>query len=192
MMREANEVEQAVARTLRDSLEKLQRSSDELHQSVSDLVSACASTRPANSLPSMIRAQTAAASLAASLEVLARFVTAALQPELRSAAEQRVEQSILSRVPATQAQPAPPSLPRPEQEPATQVISEEVMESQPAEAAAETPSETPSKTPDERRASHMVEEGAPIIPAAARSVSEIETEPLISEAVRESQHAETQ
>src|SRR5579862_1792684 len=102
MTREANEVEQAVARTLRNSLETLQRSSDELHQCVSDLVSACASTRPANSLPPIIRAQTVAASLAASLEVLARFVTAALQPELRSAAEQ----SVLPRVPEKEAQPA--------------------------------------------------------------------------------------
>ncbi len=87
MNRTTNEVEQAVSRTLRDSLEKLQRSGDELHQALGDLVSACASTRPANSLPSMIRAQSAAASLASSLEVLARFVTAALQPELRSAEE---------------------------------------------------------------------------------------------------------
>jgi hypothetical protein len=142
----------------------------------------------------MIRAQTAAASLAASLEVLARFVTAALQPELRSAAEQRVEQSILSRVPETQAQPlahpvtevasaTPPpqsatwTPPAPEPVSAP-VISEAVMKSQPAE------------TVEERRASDMMEEGAPIIASAAPSIQEFEAAPVISEAVMESQPAE--
>src|SRR5579871_5190714 len=75
----ANEVEQAVARTLRDSLAKLQQTTRELDQAVSDLVSACASARPLNSLPSMLRARSAAASLAASLEVLSKFVITALQ-----------------------------------------------------------------------------------------------------------------
>jgi hypothetical protein len=178
MMREANEVEQAVARTLRNSLETLQRSSDELHQCVSDLVSACASTRPANSLPPMIRAQTVAASLAASLEVLARFVTAALQPELRSAAEQSI-------LPDRRAQPitelAPhstmgtaPALKRDK----PPLISEAPMEAQPAQ--------TPAQTLDERRASDMVE-----VDAAAQSAQELESAEVISEAVMESQPAET-
>ncbi len=83
MARNTNEIEQAVARTLRDSLEKLQRTTDEVNQAVGDLVSACASARPSNSLPSLLRAQTAAASLAASLDVLSRFVTSALQPDWR-------------------------------------------------------------------------------------------------------------
>jgi hypothetical protein len=81
MGRNTTEMEQAVARTLRDSLEKLQRTTDEVNQAVGDLVSACASARPSNSLPHMLRAQTAAASLAASLDVLARFITSALQPQ---------------------------------------------------------------------------------------------------------------
>jgi hypothetical protein len=180
MNRTTNEVEQAVSRTLRDSLEKLQRSGDELHQALGDLVSACASTRPANSLPSMIRAQSAAASLASSLEVLARFVTAALQPELRSAEELQqvtlahgsapptapaiLEGAVVSRpapgergaqgttltrdmAPAHDATPAP-----------VPVISEAAMQSQPAQTA------------DDLRASDMVEEGAPLIPAAAQSL----------------------
>src|SRR6185437_8061361 len=74
------DVQQVVSRTLRDSLGKLQRTTDELNQAVNDLVAACASTRPSNSLPSMLRAQTSAASLAASLEVLSRFVATSLQP----------------------------------------------------------------------------------------------------------------
>jgi uncharacterized damage-inducible protein DinB len=83
MAADPNAVEQAVSRTLRDNLEKIQRTADELHQAVNDMVSACASSRASNALPSMIRAQTSAASLAATLEVLSRFVTGALQPAMR-------------------------------------------------------------------------------------------------------------
>src|ERR1700692_3790772 len=77
MAAEPNSVEQAVSRTLRDNLQKHQ------HQAVTDMVSACASSRASNALPSMVRAQTSAASLAATLEVLSRFVTSALQPAMR-------------------------------------------------------------------------------------------------------------
>ena len=41
MPNESNAMEQAVARALRDSLERLQRNSDELHHAVTDVVSAC-------------------------------------------------------------------------------------------------------------------------------------------------------
>ena len=178
MNRTTNEVEQAVSRTLRDSLEKLQRSGDELHQALGDLVSACASTRPVNSLPSMIRAQSAAASLASSLEVLARFVTAALQPDLRSAEELQqvahgsapppapaiLEGAVVSR-PAPQDAPARDTMPAPDMAAAhdaapapAPVISEAAMQSQPAQTA------------DDLRASDMVEEGAPLVPTAALSL----------------------
>lgn len=83
MASDPNTVEQAVSRTLRDNLAKIQRTADELHQAVNDMVSACASNRASNALPSMLRAQTTAASLAATLEVLSRFVTNALQPAMR-------------------------------------------------------------------------------------------------------------
>ena len=83
-------IEQAVSRTLRDNLERIQRSSEELHQAINDLVSACASSRPSNTLPPMIRAHTSASSLAATLEVLSRFVTAAMQPAVRSPFEQEI------------------------------------------------------------------------------------------------------
>ena len=105
MTRENNEVEQAVARTVRDSLERLQRSTDELNQAVSDLVAACASTRPANTLPPMMRAQTAAASLSASLDVLSRFVASSLQMSIRPAMETAVE---TASEPRTAAEPRPP------------------------------------------------------------------------------------
>jgi hypothetical protein len=80
MGRNATEIERAVARSLRDSLEKLQRNTDEVSQAVGDLVSACSSARPSNTLPHLLRAQTAAASLAATLDVLSRFITSAIQP----------------------------------------------------------------------------------------------------------------
>ncbi len=80
MAADPNSVELAVSRTLRDNLEKIQRISEELHQAVNDLVSACASSRPSNALPPMVRAQTSAAALSATLDVLSRFVTASLQP----------------------------------------------------------------------------------------------------------------
>jgi hypothetical protein len=93
MAAEINAIEQAVSRTLRDSLERIQRSSEELHQAINDLVSACASSRPANALPPMIRAHTAAASLSASLEVLSRFVTGAMQPAVRAPFEQEISRA---------------------------------------------------------------------------------------------------
>jgi len=73
-------LEEAVSRALRDNLAPLQRTADELHQAYSDLVAACASTRPSNALPAMLRAQTSAAALAAGLSVLSNFVAVALNP----------------------------------------------------------------------------------------------------------------
>lgn len=78
-MTPGKESEKAVSRTVRETLNTLQRTADELNQALNDLVAACGSTRPSNSLPPILRAQTAAASLAASLEVLSRFVSNSLQ-----------------------------------------------------------------------------------------------------------------
>ncbi|MBI3662387.1 MAG: hypothetical protein HY234_04980 [Acidobacteria bacterium] len=79
MAQDPTALEQAVSRALRDNLVTLQRAADELHQAFGDVVASCSSSRPTNSLPPLLRAQTAAASLAASLEVLARFVTSSAQ-----------------------------------------------------------------------------------------------------------------
>jgi hypothetical protein len=87
MAQEPNIVEPAVARALRDNLERIQKTTDELHHAVNDVVSACGSNKPTNALPPMLRAQTAAASIAAALEVLTRFVTASLQSGTRSSVE---------------------------------------------------------------------------------------------------------
>jgi len=83
MAAEPNNIEQAVSRALRDNLEKIQRSAEELHQAVQDLVSACASSRPSNALPSLIRVQTSAASLSSTMDVLSRFITGTMQTAAR-------------------------------------------------------------------------------------------------------------
>jgi hypothetical protein len=108
---EPSNLEQAVSRAVRDNLEKLQRTTAELDQAVADLVAACASSRPANVLPPMLRAQTAAAALAASLEVLARFVTGALNQPERSPAEREILRAI--SLPAREPAVAPPEPPIP-------------------------------------------------------------------------------
>jgi hypothetical protein len=83
-------IEQLVSRALRDNLERIQRTSDELHQAVADVVAACGSSKPANALPPMLRAQTSAASLSAALEVLTRFVAVSLQPGPRTPFEAEI------------------------------------------------------------------------------------------------------
>jgi len=93
-------IEQLVSRALRDNLERIQRTSDELHQAVADVVAACGSSKPANALPPMLRAQTSAASLSAALEVLSRFVAVSLQPGPRSPFEAEI-----SRIASTVATP---------------------------------------------------------------------------------------
>ena len=111
MSKEANAVEQAVVRALRDSLERLQRNSDELHHAVADVVSACSSNKPTNALSPLLRAQTSAASLTAALEVLSRFIAVALQPGARSPLE--AQMSRLVSVVAMEVPPAPPEPVRP-------------------------------------------------------------------------------
>ena len=90
MPQEFNSVEQAIARALRDNLERIKQTSDELHHAVNDVVSACASNKPTNALPPLLRAQTSAASLTAALEVLSRFVALSLQTGPRSPLEAQI------------------------------------------------------------------------------------------------------
>ena len=98
-------IEQLVSRALRDNLERIQRTSDELHQAVADVVAACGSSKPANALPPMLRAQTSAASLSAALEVLTRFVAVSLQPGPRSPFEAEISR-IASSLAMPEAAPA--------------------------------------------------------------------------------------
>ena len=165
MTRTSTELEQAVSRTLRDSLQKLQRTTEELDHAVNDLVSACASSRPSNALSPITRAQSAAASLSASLEVLSRFVIGFLQSQIdqpagaaapvisepamdsqpREAGADLAASNMIEDAPyagAARVESQQMDAPAP-------VISESVMESQPQETVAEL------------AASNMAEEGAP-------------------------------
>ena len=112
MAQDPSVVEQAIARALRDNLERIQRASEELHHAVSDVVSACASNKPTNALPFLLRAQTSAASLSASLEVLSRFVTVSMQTGPRSPLEAQITE-LVGRVAAEP--PSAPLRPQPSQ-----------------------------------------------------------------------------
>jgi hypothetical protein len=117
MSPEPNAVEQAVARALRDNLERIQHTSDELQQAINDIIAACSSSKPTNALPPMLRAQTAAASLSAALEVLSRFTALALQPGPRSPLEEKITEAIGHVAPEPVSAPVParpaPSTPEP-------------------------------------------------------------------------------
>jgi hypothetical protein len=129
-------LEEAVSRALRDNLAPLQRTADELHQAYSDLVAACASTRPSNALPAMLRAQTAAAALAAGLSVLSNFVAVALNP--------RENDGVTSGAPAGVAEPeaAEPVAARPSH------VDTEIAEPRAHEVAAEIPPHAEPEEPD--------------------------------------------
>ena len=105
MANESSAIEQAVSRAIRDNLERIQRTTDELNQAVNDVVAACASSKPTNALPPMLRAQATAASIAAALEVLSRFVAVTLHPMPRSPLE--AEMTKLASTIAGEAAPSP-------------------------------------------------------------------------------------
>ena len=109
MSPEPNAVEQAVARALRENLERIQRLSDDLQSGINDTVAACASTKPTNAIPPMLRAQAAAASLSAALDVLARFAAMALQTAPRSPLEEKITQAIAIQAPEAPAAPVRPA-----------------------------------------------------------------------------------
>ncbi|MGA3177064.1 MAG: hypothetical protein ABSE19_06925 [Candidatus Acidiferrum sp.] len=116
MAPEPNPMEQAVARAVRDNLERIKRTNEELTQAIGDVVAACSSSRPTNALPPMLRAQTAAAALTASMDVLSRFIAMALQAGPRSPLEESITQAIgiaAAGTPAAPQRPAP-SLPVPQ------------------------------------------------------------------------------
>jgi hypothetical protein len=165
MAQEPTAVEQAVSRALRENLERLQRNSDELHQAVGDIVAACASSKPTNALPSMLRAQTSAASLSAALEVLSRFVTMAVQPGQRSPLETQIAHLINTAVadPALEPVRPQPSVPVPMAQSPAQVIAQGT----PRVEAHATPPVAPVTSP---LSQHVEPSVAP---------PEIEPEPLI-------------
>ncbi|HLV96059.1 MAG TPA: hypothetical protein VKS44_12775 [Candidatus Acidoferrales bacterium] len=148
-------LEDAVSRALRDNLAPLQRTAEDLQQAYADLVAACSSTRPANALPAMLRAQTSAAALAAGLSVLSNFVTLALNPrDHQAAAEQSeaeeaaagtatsVEENLAS--PAATAHPEPESQ-RMEEPESTPVATRERVAHHPVSVAPDAAVEAPSE-----------------------------------------------
>jgi hypothetical protein len=156
MAQESNAMEQAIARALRDNLERIQRASDELHHAVNDVVAACGSNKPTNALPPLLRAQTSAACLAASLEVLSRFITVSLQSGPRSPLEEQIT-NLVGRVaaepPAAPQRPLP-TLPVPM---ASQVHAEPELE-EPVETELELPPEPAPLRPMEPTAAAIASE----------------------------------
>ena len=109
MSQEPNAVEQAVARAVRDNLQRIQQTAEELHHAVSDVVAACSSNKPTNALPPLLRAQTASASVSAALEVLSRFIASALHTGPRNP----VEAQLANLISAAATPAAPPARPVP-------------------------------------------------------------------------------
>ena len=143
MPQESNQVEQAVSRALRENLERVQRTSDELHQAINDLVAACASTKPANALPPMLRAQAAAASLSATLDVLSRFLTMTLQAGPRPPLGAEMARVVSIPMPAGEPtlppqRPVAP-IPTPMAEEAFSAADSEIVLEEPAEETLSTP-----------------------------------------------------
>src|SRR6202453_1522638 len=107
-------LEEAGYRALRDTLAPLQRTADELHHAYADLVAACGSSRPSNALPALLRAQTAAAALAAGLSVLSNFVAVALNPRDQQSSEgdefAEEDSSVAVAEPAEEAAEAPQAI----------------------------------------------------------------------------------
>jgi hypothetical protein len=132
MSPEPNAIELAVARALRENLERIQQNGDELQKGINDVIAACSSSKPANAIPPLLRAQTAAASLTAALEVLARFAASALQTVPRSPLEEKLADAI-----ATTRAPEPPAAPAPAR-PAPRTV---------PEPKAATPAPVPASAP---------------------------------------------
>jgi hypothetical protein len=151
MAQEPNAVEQAVARAVRDNLERIQKTTEELHHAMNDVVSACASNKPTNALPPMLRAQTAAASLGAALEVLSKFIATSLHSGQKTALEAQITDLIGKVAPEA---PAAPPRPQPAQVPVPKAAQVRVapppaidpVEDEPIETAFELPPEPEAET----------------------------------------------
>ncbi len=161
-----NPLEEAVARALRDNLAPLQRAVEELQHAYGDLTAACASSRAANAIPAMLRAQAAAASLSAGLGVLTNFVTLALRPADRSSGGAQAAADMLAAAAAGVAPAAKPQreeIEEEELEAEEAAIEDEIAEGAPVEAG--TPAVEPPAAEPAAAAPAAVEEA----PAAAES-----------------------
>jgi hypothetical protein len=169
-------LEDVVSRALRDNLTPLQRTADDLHQACADFVAACGSAKPSNALPALLRAQTAASSLASSLSVLSNFLVVAIKPAERPAflAEAAAVADAGEKVPVAA-----------EAAPAYDVVNTQEAPSEWAEEAPQAPVQ-PVDLPVESKAVSYTEELA-LEPEAEVHQSQAEAfeQPAIHEAVHE-------
>ena len=157
MAQEPSAVEQAVSRAVRDNLQRIQQTAEELHHAVNDVVAACSSNKPTNALPPLLRAQTASAALSAALEVLSRFIAAALQPGARSPIEAQLASLI-----STAAVPAAPEPPRPSGPPPVPMASQAAPK--PKQASAPPPPPESKYVPEPESLPSSVEARVPASP----------------------------
>lgn len=144
-------LENAVSRALRDNLIPLQRTADELQQAYSDLVAACSSSRPSNALPAMLRAQTAASSLAAGLSVLSNFLAVAFNPNQQHGWDAQPAPSPVAVAAASAAEIAETEAPAAAPVPQSYVESADVRDEVPIEVPYESHAEAPVEVRDEAR-----------------------------------------
>jgi chemotaxis protein histidine kinase CheA len=172
-------LEEAVSRALRDNLAPLQRTADELHQAYADLVAACSSTRPSNALPAMLRAQTAASSLAAGLSVLSNFVAVALKPRDSSAAAEAEDLAeAASSVAQARARSSPAAVAEPEEEAASEPVQEAPAEPAHVEhvAQAEAPATEQSEHSAQAAQAEVMAEQAAVVESQAFNVASLPPE----------------
>ena len=169
-------LEEAVSRALRDNLAPLQRTADELHNAYGDLVAACGSSRPSNALPALLRAQTAAAALAAGLSVLSNFVAVALNPREQNSSEER-EAAGSSSVAVAEPEAAPAEQAARETARASVEVEEpEEVEEAPAPAAVQPPPEPELEWVEEPEEVLNVAPETVAAPPAAPPVEEVAEE----------------
>ena len=153
-------LEEAVSRAVRDNLPPLQRTLEDMQQAFADLVSACSSARPTNTLPAMLRARSTAASLSASLSVLSDFITNTMQRRERELSHEE-DSGDVRATGVTVAQPEPAR-----RTPATAIV---------------TPvAQTPSPVADVEEMEEAVEDVP--VPEPAATLPEPEPEPEPAEA----------
>ena len=177
--KEQTPLEQAVSRAMRDNLSLVQHTTKELSQALEDFVAACGSSRNANMLPAMVRAQTAAASLTSMLEVLSRVLTASLHPARIGSSEAYVAAMVPAEAPAAELPEPPRAAPKPEPVAAAPVVAAPpppppppppvVAEPEPAPVAAAPVVEPPPPPPAAPEPAPVVEVAPPAPPPVAEA-----------------------
>ena len=169
-------LEEAVSRALRDNLAPLQRTADELQHACADLVAACASSRPSNALPSLLRAQAAASALAAGLSVLSNFVAVALNPR-----EQAASPAGAAAAPARQVEDLDPPVAPAEAEDSVEAAAEVVDADAQAVHSHAVTTEDEVAAETQLQHHHPVEVSEPVEEPIEEPAAEAEPEPVAEE-----------